>query len=456
MTARHALALLVAAITLSVVACDPAGAQPVSTTDAAAGKPASAAEVGPSGGMQIHFINLTEGGSIAGALDENGKPLVSVQFEVTGVAPTVVDLSANGAQAPDVVTNSQGALPSAGEFKWSPLNGGGNYEVTVTAVTSEKQIATATVHIAVTGIPAIATAPRMDLAAARTRMAELFDELYSIDVPAPSLYRFDSAERPDLSRWIGAAYYRGRLYYLDLYDDGHHLESGGPYADPAHRSSSTNYTFCRPSGDLKILVAFVDYGNIEFDRGAAVADVSRVADWMNQLYDKFALSQGFDSALLRISAQGVYLTVPTRGQLLTAQQVRAATGVDPARFDLLFEVDVDADNTVGASDFVGGLLEQGGGVALQGCGKGKWDVNVFSVARLETDIHGVLVMDFNHELSHLFGMFDNYPYSRATLPDGLVIDDWIPYDLFGWSDTDGDGVPEIIDPTPYGTNGPKP
>ena len=35
-------------------------------------------------------------------------------------------------------------------------------------------------------------------------------------------------------------------------------------------------------------------------------------------------------------------------------------------------------------------------------------------------------------------------------------DDWIPYDLFGWSDTDGDGVPEIIDPTPYGTSGPKP
>jgi hypothetical protein len=65
-------------------------------------------------------------------------------------------------------------------------------------------------------------------------------------------------------------------------------------------------------------------------------------------------------------------------------------------------------------------------------------------------------MDFNHELSHLFGMMDNYPFTKATLPDGLPIDDWIPYELFGWSDADGDGVPEIIDATPYGTSGPKP
>ena len=67
----------------------------------------------------------------------------------------------------------------------------------------------------------------------------------------------------------------GSLYYIDLYDDGHHLESGGPYADPAHMSSSTGFTFCRPSGDFKILVAFVDYGNIPFDHEAAVADVSQ-------------------------------------------------------------------------------------------------------------------------------------------------------------------------------------
>ena len=88
MTAKNALALFVAAITLSAGACGSPGAQSVPTIDAAGSEPAPAADVASSGDMQIRFVNLTEGGSIAGTLDEGGKPLVSVQFEVTGVAPT--------------------------------------------------------------------------------------------------------------------------------------------------------------------------------------------------------------------------------------------------------------------------------------------------------------------------------------------------------------------------------
>jgi hypothetical protein len=73
------------------------------------------------------------------------------------------------------------------------------------------------------------------------------------------------------------------------------------------------------------------------------------------------------------------------------------------------------------------------------------------------DLQGGLVMDFDHELSHMFGMMDDWPFQRGTAgPEGSVIDDWIPYVMFGWTDTDGDGIPEILDTTPYGTSGPKP
>ena len=75
MTAKNALALLVAAITLSVGACGFPDAQSVPTTDAAGGEPAPAGDVASSGDMQIRFVNLAEGGSIAGTLDESGKPL---------------------------------------------------------------------------------------------------------------------------------------------------------------------------------------------------------------------------------------------------------------------------------------------------------------------------------------------------------------------------------------------
>jgi hypothetical protein len=66
-------------------------------------------------------------------------------------------------------------------------------------------------------------------------------------------------------------------------------------------------------------------------------------------------------------------------------------------------------------------------------------------------------MDFNHELSQMFGMMDDWPYQAGVAgPDGNLMDDWIPYVMFGWTDTDGDGIREIVDTTPYGTSGPKP
>jgi hypothetical protein len=45
---------------------------------------------------------------------------------------------------------------------------------------------------------------------------------------------------------------------------------------------------------------------------------------------------------------------------------------------------------------------------------------------------------------------------RSALLVFLVgtVDDWIPYTMFAWTDTDGDHVPEILDTTPYGTSGP--
>jgi len=39
-------------------------------------------------------------------------------------------------------------------------------------------------------------------------------------------------------------------------------------------------------------------------------------------------------------------------------------------------------------------------------------------------------------------------------PDGITAPDWIPYVIFGWTDTDSDGIPEIIDPAPYGISNP--
>jgi hypothetical protein len=421
---------------------------------AAATLPAPVTNAG--GDMQIHFVNLADGGSVAATLGADGKPVVPVQVEVTGSAPFAITFSANGIDIPAQLDNPQSSLPFSGQIAWSPQAGGGEYSLVATAISNEKQIATASVRITVTGVAAYTQLPpALDRASAQARFAQLYKELYDIDVPLPSVYRFDSVARPDIARWISAVYYRGKLHYLDLYDDGHHEFSGGDYAGVTTKSRETYFVVCRPSGNYRILVAFVDYGNLTVNRDEALALVPQVADEMNLLYDNFAHSQGQPSGLMHLQAQGVYLPVPERGKLLSADKIRSASGVDPAQFDIIMQVDLDADNTVGKANWKG-VLDLGGGIALQGCGA-YYDgsINIWSLYSGD-DLRGVLLMDFNHEFSHLLGMFDTWPRKSITLADGTLIDDWITYDMFGWSDADGDGVPEIIDQSPYGTTGPQP
>ncbi len=459
------LALLLMILSMSLACNLPGGG---TTPPAAGGQPTLSAE-SPSGGgetdtgqdssggeMQVRFVNLTDGGTVDGTLDKDGKPVVLVQVEVSGAAPVIVDMTANDVPVPTEVRNPDGVVPFTAELAWHPLNGGGAYTIVVTAMTDDKQIAQASAHVTVTGIPVFtATPPPLDQAAAQRRFAELYQQLYGVNIPAPSQYRFDSAQRPDLSRWISSVYFKGQRYYIELYDDTHYQVSPDTFAERTHQLSDTFFIYCRPAGLYKILVVFVDYGNTGVNKDQALAQVPPIVKWINQLYTDFAVSQGFKTSPLQIEADAAYIPAPpSPGNLLTAAQIKSATGADASKYDFVMQIDLDANNTMGEQEWKG-ILESGGGIALQGCGAYyDGNVNIWSVVKDAREVQGVLVMDFNHELSHLFGMMDNWPFGKASLPDGTVVDDWIPYVTFGWTDADGDGVPEVIDPTPYGTSGP--
>ena len=410
--------------------------------------------------MQISFTNLVEGGSAVASLNPDGTPFVKVQFQVTGLTPLLVMLSANGLPAVDSqghsveADNTAGTSPYKGEIPWIPANGGGQYTLVVTAMTNDKHFAEATVHVTVTGMAAFtAKPPPLDLAGAQRRISELIQENFNVAIPKPSVYRFDSTQNPAMSRWIGDAYYKGTRYYIDLYDDTHYTWSNAPYADPPHRTGGDNWVICRPVGTFRVLTIFVDYGNTGTDRSTALAKVPVVVDWLNGLYASFALSQGQSQPFMHVEADAAFVSPPpSPGNFLTAAQVISLTGKDPSAYDFLMQIDLDANGTLVKRNF-SGIIESGGGVALQGCGSGNKNgiINIYSSIAISSDLEGALGMDFNHELSHLFGMMDNWPSISAAGPDGLGTQDWIPYVMFGWTDSDGDGIPEIIDPTPYGT-----
>jgi hypothetical protein len=427
------------------------------------------------GGMQIRFVNVIDGGTIqatmANSTSDNAiRPVVILKMEVTGGIPIDLTLNVNGMTALDESNHVSESInkgketPFTGELHWSPINGGGDYTLVVTAMDDNKQLSMATIHVTVTGIPKYTpTPPPLEKANAIKRMMEIIQEVYNVKIPDPSIQRFDFPNLPNRSRWIAAVYYKGERYYIELFDDTHYELSPEGYAYGIQSGKQNMFTICRPAGDYKILVVFVDYGNLQIDKAEALAQVPVYANWTNELYDNFARSQGFQTSPLHIKADAAWISPPPApGELLTSHEIMSATGIDPSNYNFTIEIDLDRANTVGTSQWKG-ILEQGGGIALQGCGAmTDGDVNIFSgvqaTEQTQAEVHGVLSMDFNHELGHLFGMMDSWPFSPGTItsPDGKIHDDWIPYVMFGWTDTDGDGIPEIIDPTPYGTSGPQP
>ena len=437
-----------------------AGATPSPVATPSAGEPTAV----PSGAMQLRFVGLTDGGSVAGSLDMMGRPLVDVRVEVSGSAPLIVSLTANGLPAVDAggrqleAANSGGVVPFVGEIAWSPAAGAGAYTLVATAMDSEKNFAEATIRVTVTGVPVITPMPpAMSEAQARTRVAELIQKEAHVTIPSASLQYFSFPQNPTRSRWIGSAYYKGTRYYVQVFDDLHVEWSNGPYSDPAHRSP--NVYMCRPAGNFKVLVVFVDYGNTGIARADALAAVPPVVAWLNGLYTSFATSHGFSASPMKVSADAAWVASPPVAKaLLNAAQIKSLTGKDTAAYDFTMQIDLDVAGGWGVNENPE-VMGPGGGFALNGCGVDAKipTINIWSSIPSTGDLQGGLVMDFDHELSHLFGMLDDWPFTLGVAgPGGSTIDDWIPYVMFGWTDADGDGVREIEDSTPYGTSGPKP
>jgi hypothetical protein len=474
--ARSLLPLLAAAL----VGCGSGGASPSAAGPAGSPQP-SAAQATPSalpsatliadatsgtasgGAMQVRITNFADGASVPATRDSKGRLLVVVQIEVTGVAPVALTMTAGGFPMVDEggrtidLPDKDGALPYRVDLPWSPPLGGGDYDLIVTAMDDQKNFATATAHVTVTGAPRVTPPPAPTEAQARAKMTKLIQDQYKVTIPKPSLQRFDFPTNPTRSRWIGSAYYKGMRYYAQMFDNGTVDWSNGPFADPLHRSSEVY--LCRPLGNFKVLVVFVDYGNTGVAQGDAMTQIPVVVDWLNGMYLKFAQSHGFSTAPMHVTADGAWISAPpVVNGLLTAPQIKTLAGKDTAGYDFVMQIDLDVNGGGGGHESPR-IMNPGGGFALNGCGADAklGIVNVWSSVPAATGVLGGLEMDFDHELSHLFGMMDDWPFTQGVAgPAGTTIDDWIPYVMFGWTDTDGDGIREIEDSTPYGTAGPRP
>jgi len=409
------------------------------------------------GGMQISFLNLADGATVAATLDNAGKPQVTVSIEVTGVAPVDIGLTANDTTA-GVQENPSGMVPFRADILWSPVGGAGTYTLTAGAINADKSAsANASITVTVTGVSVIQLTPTpapMDPAVARQRIIQLFPQEFGLNLPSPPVARKFRQGVPN-DPWVSVIFLQDKMYQISLRQDGTYDRFSFPLNKPTPGYSS----MCRSSGILKILVVFLDFGNLGVSQQEALDALKQSTLDLNNRFASYSQTYGVAQPILQLQTTGYVIPPPTEmpAHLLTPAIIQAKTGIDPRQFDLTVQVDLDANNTYRKI-----IASQGFdtfGFAGPGCGDTPNTTSIWTTIESKDQLYGedsrLTTTALSHEVLHTMG----YPASHDwPCTDGTTIDqgdqcdyrNWPVLEL-GWMDTDGDGVVEIFDTgSPYG------
>ena len=250
-----------------------------------------------------------------------------------------------------------------------------------------------------------------------------YDQFFARAVPQPA-YFANFVTLPHY--WISTAYLDDELFRLYVLEDGTVLPWGG-------RTSH------KPRGTYRVAVVAIDYGNTNI---AAVlnTDWAAAQDAINSGYRDIALSLGLTEPILQFTnvnflAQRSEIGNPfNRDDILSLITSR---GRSPADFDLFAVLNLDPPHPGG-----GGWMEPDFAYM-------NWTGSAAPTLVLSPqDLKNLARSVYNHEFGHGFGWEHSWSGNSASVN---LITDWA---LFGWTDTDGDRMPEILDRTPYGTRAP--
>jgi hypothetical protein len=415
----------------------------------------------PEGGPAVVIISpLQEAHLPAGAA-------VQVQFGASGGPFIEADMSVDHQPTASLALAQDDPAPS-GTLTWSAPEAG-THTLTVQVLTPEKQLYTASIQVVVDGGQAAATTPDSaaadpDRESARQQVIQIMRDTYHIDLSAPPVIH-KARQGVSNDPWASVIFSKNWMYSILIYPDRvvespHPIdqESDGSVPVPPDQKA---FPVCRPAGTLKILVALVDFQNLGVTKAQALDALAQTAAQLNTELAHYSTLGGAKTPILQLQVDGVFLSpAPAMpDHLLTPEIVKSAGGVDPAQYDLLVQVDLDADNTYRKV-----LIAQNFdtyGFTLAAChaqGLSIWISLESQDQVLGQDADTRLKSTLSHELLHTFG----YPFEHSwPCGEGIAVDgadqcdigNW-PTLILGWTDTDGDSIPEIIDPNPYGSVGP--
>ncbi|MBI4732310.1 MAG: hypothetical protein HY781_09355 [Chloroflexi bacterium] len=329
-------------------------------------------------------------------------------------------------------------LPGATEtvFTWTAWHGNGWYHLDLYKINQKGTIlGQQGINVNVADIPE-------ELPTVPERFQAAYQQYFGLSLSSPAFAHFnqDNPEETKWNLWTSAVYLDDTLYKVYFYDESNITGTN------AQSLSSGEYSVCQPRGNYKILLVIVDYGNTSITPDAATEKHIAAEQAANQRWVEYSSGLGLAEPILQTETTITYLAAPpVPGELVTAEQVRSLTGYDPSDFDILAEVDLDVAIRVPQK-------HGGGGVAFMGGCKpeGSQAVNMIVGISNRDDLTNMAAALYDHELIHLFGWVHSWPDGDGSGPAQLNEGHWFPFKLFGWTDTNDDGIIEILSDLPYG------
>ena len=394
---------------------------------------------------------LIAGGAVAVRFAAQGGPFMEADLLVDGHFAGALSITSDG-------TTYEGTL------QWDAASAG-SHVLEVWVLDSAKQLATAAVQVSVLGGVAVVTPSTGGSAVDEThrqRIIQAYRDVYGLELAAPAVAR---KNRPGVSTdpWVSVAWIGDLLYQVNLYPDGNIQTAATALTAAARRPAAGQYdsnVAARPAGVLRILVVLLDYGNLGVTRAELLDALRAAQDQVNAQYAAYASAAGVARPFFTIETTPVYLSpAPNLSKSsygLMPDTIAALTGFDPAAFDFTAQLDLDAANHARESLKAVGVDTYGW--AAPGLGVLQKSVNIWVAIDDKSQLSGeesrLSRTLLSHEVLHLMG----YPVSHDwPCSDGTAVDTAdqcdgfsMPVLMLGWTDTDGDGLVEILDPTPYG------
>jgi hypothetical protein len=270
-------------------------------------------------------------------------------------------------------------------------------------------------------------------------LTQRFLEEFGESVPRPAVFVPTLAEGSTCDWHVTSTAYvptsgnRSMLFTLYTSGDGNSVRL------------ATSLGVLRPAGVIRVLVAFITYP--QTTSGAGLALWEDAQDQINSDMKDFARTREFVGPIVTFQNTNATFNATEALNPRTRSDVAgylAGLGYDAADYDVVVSVNIDPTTTEGGFASIGGDFVYMGNF-LQ------------STSPLTASDYGFVARAvYYHEFAHLWGWPGTHDWtechSAGLDPFGYRF--FVPPLLLGWEDVDGDGVPEILDSTPYGRAGP--